>query len=72
MNGRSASPSAVSVTRPFPGPRWKRRTPELALEQADLSAQRGLGEVQPLRRLREVAILGHRHHIAELMQLHIS
>ncbi len=56
----------------LPGPAVKEEDTQLALEEADLTAQRGLREMQPLRRLREVAILGHRHHIAELMQLHIS
>ena len=55
----------------LPGPAVEQEDAELAFEQAHLTAQRGLGQMQPLRRLGEVALLGHRHHVAELMQLHL-
>ncbi len=54
----------------LPGSAVEQQDAQLAFEQAHLTAQRGLGQMQPLRRLREVALLRHRHDIAELMELH--
>ncbi len=56
----------------LPGPAVKQQDAELAFEQAYLSAQRRLGEMQPLRCLREVALLGDRDDVAELVQLHLA
>jgi hypothetical protein len=39
---------------------------EVLLERGDLTAQRGLGEVQRLGRTGEVAELGHRHESSQL------
>ena len=43
---------------------------ELALEKADLTAERGLGQVEAGRRPGEVLLLGHRHRDRQLVQLH--
>jgi hypothetical protein len=43
---------------------------ELGLEPADLLADRRLGDPQPLRRAREVRLLGHGDEIGELTELH--
>jgi hypothetical protein len=43
---------------------------DLALEVADLAAQRRLRDVQPLRRAPEVQLLGDRDEIPEMTQLH--
>ena len=57
--------------RPWPGPRWKSEHAELALEQADLAAQRGLGQLQARGRPGEALLLGHGDATyAELVQLH--
>jgi hypothetical protein len=46
--------------------------PELALEQPDLAAERGLRQVQPGRRPGEALLFGHGEHIVELAQLHAT
>jgi hypothetical protein len=43
---------------------------QLVLQQPDLVAQRRLGHVEPLGGAAEVQLLGDRHEIAELTQLH--
>jgi hypothetical protein len=42
---------------------------QLGLEQPDLAAQRGLGDVQPLGGAREVAVLRDRDEVAETPQV---
>ena len=46
------------------------RLAELGLEPPDLHAHRGLRDRKPLRRAREVLLLGHRDEIGELRELH--
>ena len=45
---------------------------ELDLELAHLLAHRRLGDVQPLGGAPEVQLLGHRHEVAQLAQIHRS
>ena len=40
---------------------------QFAFEQPHLAAQRGLGQMQPVGRPGEVPLLGHGHHVAELV-----
>jgi hypothetical protein len=44
--------------------------PELALEAADLCAHCRLGDRHALRGARELAVLGDRHEVRELAQVH--
>ena len=46
------------------------RHPELGLEAADLLRERGLRDVLPRRRAREVALVGERDEVAQLAQIH--
>jgi hypothetical protein len=45
---------------------------EVAFEPADLLADRGLDDVQPLRRAGEVQLLGHRREVGQLPELHAA
>jgi hypothetical protein len=44
---------------------------QVLLQGPDLTAQRGLGDVQPLRRAAEVQQLGDRHEVADLPQVEV-
>ena len=51
----------------------KQLNADLIFEVSDLTAQRGLGRVQPsFRRHREAAFIGDRDEIAKMSQLHAS
>ena len=67
--GRKTSPAPVSVTSERS--RWKSGRAELVLEGRHGTAHRRLGHVQPGRGPGETPLLGHAHHVAELLQLHI-
>jgi hypothetical protein len=49
----------------------EQRRPELALEAADLFADRLLAHVHPGGGPTEMAFLGHRDHVLQLAQLHL-
>ena len=53
------------------GPVEQGRT-ELVLERGHRAADRGLGHVQAGGGAGEPAFLGHAHHVAKLMQLHVD
>jgi hypothetical protein len=46
--------------------------PERLLELLYLTAQRRLGDVQSLRRAREIAFVGNRYEISKMSQLHLN
>jgi hypothetical protein len=45
---------------------------QLGLELADLRGERRLGHVQPLGGATEMALLGHRHEVPQVTQIHTS
>jgi hypothetical protein len=59
-----------AVKRLAPSPQ-KYRNPELELELLDAAGKAGLCNVAPLGRAAEMALLGHRHQIAELLEVHV-
>ena len=54
----------------LPGAAVEEQHPQLALEQADLAAERRLGQVQAGGGPGEVLLLGHGEHVGQLVQFH--
>ncbi len=69
---RASRRNAVAGRRHLHAPARPREelAAQLVLQQPDLVAQRRLGHVEPLGRAAEVQLLGDRHEVAELTQLH--
>src|SRR5690349_20102667 len=51
-------------------PTFEQLDPDLSLQVADLPGERGLREVQPLRRAHERPLFGDRDEVAKVTQLH--
>jgi hypothetical protein len=63
---RGAGPGQLDPSRAA----HEQRPADLALERADLGAQRRLGQAQPRGRSREMELLGDRDEVAELTEVH--
>src|SRR6185436_20610217 len=57
--------------RDIPAHSVEERRAELVFQATDLLGDRGLGDRQLTRRLREVPLLGDRDEVAQLMELHV-
>ena len=66
--GSTAAPTSVGANRPRRA--VEQGLPQLGLEPAHLGAHPRLCDVEPLGRAREARLLGDRHEVLELSQLH--